>query len=65
MPSKTLQPSRVLPVIVTLLIVIAVGVVDYLSGYEISFSVFYLLAVAVAVWYVGPGAATAVRPHRH
>ncbi len=35
-----------------LAIVLAVGVVDYLTGFEISFSVFYLLAIALAVWFV-------------
>ncbi len=34
-------------------IVFLVGVVDYLSGYEITFSVFYLVAITVAVWFVG------------
>jgi hypothetical protein len=35
------------------LIIAVIGVVDYLTGYEISFSVFYLLGVALAVWFVG------------
>ena len=35
-----------------LAIMLVVGVADYLTGVEISFSVFYLLAVAVAVWFV-------------
>lgn len=34
--------------------VAAVGVVDYLVGYEISVSLFYLAPVAVAAWYGGP-----------
>ncbi|MBI3878417.1 MAG: sensor histidine kinase [Verrucomicrobia bacterium] len=33
----------------------AVGVVDYLTGFEIFFSVFYLLGVGVATWFIGPG----------
>ncbi len=32
-----------------------IGAVDYLTGYEILFSVFYLLAVALAAWYLGKG----------
>jgi diguanylate cyclase (GGDEF)-like protein len=32
-----------------------VTVLDYVTGYEISFSVFYLLPVAVAAWYLGRG----------
>jgi signal transduction histidine kinase len=35
------------------LIVAVIGAVDYLTGHEISFSVFYLLGVALAVWFVG------------
>src|ERR1700690_3795849 len=34
-------------------IVAAVGFVDYLTGYEIFFFIFYLLAVFLAVWFVG------------
>jgi len=36
-----------------LVIVAAVGIVDYVTGWELSFSVFYLLAVGLASWYVG------------
>jgi signal transduction histidine kinase len=39
----------------TLLIVVVVGMIDFLSGYEISFSVFYLAAIALATWSVGKG----------
>jgi signal transduction histidine kinase len=39
----------------TLLIVVVVGMIDYLSGYEISFSVFYLAAIALATWSIGKG----------
>jgi signal transduction histidine kinase len=38
---------------VALLIVILVGVIDYLTGYEISFSIFYLAGIALATWYAG------------
>ena len=36
-----------------LVIVLIVGLADYLTGFEIVFSVFYLMAVALAVWFVG------------
>ena len=36
-----------------LLTVVLVGVADYLTGYEISFSIFYLIAVSVATWFIG------------
>ena len=32
-----------------------VGAVDYLTGFEMSFSVFYLVAVGIAAWFVGKG----------
>ena len=32
---------------------VLVGLVDYLTGYEIFFSVFYLLGVGLAAWFVG------------
>ncbi len=32
-----------------------IGVIDYATGYEMLFSVFYLLAVALAAWFVGRG----------
>src|ERR1700722_14884011 len=34
-------------------IVAVVGLVDYLTGYETFFFIFYLLAVFLAVWFVG------------
>jgi diguanylate cyclase (GGDEF)-like protein len=32
-------------------LVLVVGVIDHLSGYELSFSVFYLLPIWIAAWY--------------
>jgi signal transduction histidine kinase len=32
-----------------------IGMVDYLTGFEIFFSVFYLVGVALAAWFVGRG----------
>jgi len=39
----------------TFLTMIAVGLADYLTGYEISFSVFYLVSISTALWFVGRG----------
>lgn len=47
--------SRFALIVLACLIVAAIGLVDYLTGHEISFSVFYLLGVALAVWFVGKG----------
>ncbi|HTR41897.1 MAG TPA: sensor histidine kinase [Pseudomonadales bacterium] len=40
---------------ISVALVAVVGVVDYLSGYAIFFSAFYLLPVALAAWYGGSG----------
>ena len=45
--------SRLVSFTMACLIVAVIGLVDYLTGHEISFSVFYLLGVALAVWFVG------------
>lgn len=47
---------------VCLAAIAAIAVVDYLTGYEISMSLFYLAPVAAAAWYAGkgPGIALAV-----
>ena len=46
---------RVLVVALTFVILVAVGLADFLTGYEISFSVFYLVAISMALWLVGRG----------
>jgi signal transduction histidine kinase len=56
----TTRPRKRLLVLTTLLIVVAVGLVDYATGYEISFAAFYLVAICIAVWYVGGGFGYAV-----
>ena len=38
---------------ICLLIALVLGFLDYITGYEFSFSIFYLLPVAVAAWYIG------------
>lgn len=43
-------PKRVIPVIGVLLVII-VGIIDHLSGYEISFSMFYLSVVMFVAWF--------------
>ncbi len=45
--------SRIVLIAIAFLIIAVIGLVDYLTGHEISFSVFYLLGVALAVWFVG------------
>ncbi len=38
---------------ICILIALVLGFLDYLSGYELSFSIFYLLPVWIAAWYIG------------
>ena len=40
-------------ILATFGLLIIVGFVDYTSGYEISFLIFYLLPVSLAAWFVG------------
>ena len=48
-------PSPLVAAVLAIAIVFVVGIGDYLAGFEISFSIFYLLAIALAVWFVGRG----------
>jgi diguanylate cyclase (GGDEF)-like protein len=45
--------SKPLFMVVALLLVLLTGVIDCLTGPEISMSLFYLIPVAIAAWYVG------------
>jgi signal transduction histidine kinase len=42
-------------ILIALAFLAVVGVLDYLTGFEISFSVFYLLSIGFAAWFVGRG----------
>ena len=53
--SGSRSPSPLAAAVLSIVIVFIVGIGDYLTGYEISFSIFYLLAIALAVWFVGRG----------
>jgi signal transduction histidine kinase len=41
--------------VAALAILLLIGGIDYLSGFEIAFSVFYLLEVGLAAWFIGRG----------
>ncbi len=47
--------SRTSYVGVTVLMVVMVGFIDYATSPQFSFSVFYLMAVGIAAWFVGRG----------
>src|SRR6267154_5212642 len=40
-------------ILVGLAVLVLIGIIDYLTGFEILFSVFYLLEVGLATWLVG------------
>jgi signal transduction histidine kinase len=50
---KAFRQSRGLSIFIALLSVLAVGIADYFSGYEIYWSIFYLAAISFAAWNVG------------
>jgi signal transduction histidine kinase len=45
--------SQAALVVAGLVMLAVIGLVDYLTGFEILFSVFYLLEVGLAAWFVG------------
>jgi len=50
---SALRQSRTLSILITLLLVLVVGIADYVSGYYIYWSIFYLMAISLALWNVG------------
>jgi signal transduction histidine kinase len=50
---KVFQQSRALSIFTSFFLVLVVGVADYFSGYQIYWSIFYLLAISFALWNVG------------
>jgi len=52
--------SRPYVVFMSLLITAVLGVIDYLSGREISFSIFYIFPIVMSTWYAGERAGLCV-----
>lgn len=52
--------SRARIAVVSLAVTLLVGAVDFTTGYEISFSLFYLLPVSLSAWYAGLRAGAAM-----
>jgi signal transduction histidine kinase len=50
---KAFQQWRALSIFISLLLVLVIGVADYFSGYQIYWSIFYLVAISFALWNVG------------
>lgn len=53
--AKLEQCSRWSLIVAALGLLVLIGMVDYLSGFELLFSAFYLLEVGLAAWCVGRG----------
>ena len=50
---KLERVSRPVLILAGVGVVTLIGAIDYLTGYELMFSVFYLLAVGLGTWFVG------------
>jgi diguanylate cyclase (GGDEF)-like protein len=50
------QPKPYL-IMVSFMIIILIGIADYLTGEEVSSAIFYLLPVSLSAWFIGKGAA--------
>lgn len=46
---KVKKPKRIYVLFLSLLIILILGIADYISGYEMSFSIFYLIPISLAV----------------
>lgn len=49
------RSSRAFLILAGLAVLAFIGAIDYLTGFELLFSVFYLLEVGLAAWFVGSG----------
>jgi diguanylate cyclase (GGDEF)-like protein len=47
--------SKPVWVMVGFILIAGLGLLDFLTGYEISFSLFYLLPISLVVWFIGKG----------
>src|SRR5215471_16303923 len=52
---KLERSSRGQMIVAGLIVLVLIGTIDYLTGFELLFSVFYLLEVGLAAWFVGKG----------
>jgi len=54
--SHTTTNRRIRIIGLTVASTLILGIADYASGFEISFSIFYLIPISAAAWYLGTGA---------
>ena len=47
------RQSMTTHMLTSILLILAMSSLDYLTGAELSFSIFYLFPVSIAAWFVG------------
>ncbi len=45
------QHSKIFWLLIGFVLIAIIGILDYLTGYELAFSLFYLLPISLTVWY--------------
>jgi diguanylate cyclase (GGDEF)-like protein len=51
--NRIFKMSKLLLVIMGIIFILIIYLLDYLTGYKMSFSIFYIPAIALIAWYVG------------
>ncbi len=54
------RQSRATLLAICFITVVVTGFLDYVTGYELSFSIFYLIPIGMAAWYLNRGDAIAI-----
>jgi hypothetical protein len=44
--------SRPFSIIITLCLIAVIGIIDYITGIELNFFVFYYIPISIAAWYI-------------
>jgi len=47
------KQSKIFWMVAGFVLIVGVGFLDYLTGYEISFSLFYLIPISLLAWFAG------------
>ena len=47
------ERSAIFITLASIFLVLLIGILDYLSGFELSFSIFYLVPISFVAWYTG------------
>jgi len=52
-PADSKKPNKFFLLLIGLIIILLVGLIDYLTGAEMEFTLFYLLPIILLTWYTG------------